>query len=462
MIDLLSELNRESGTTLVLVTHDARPGRGARAASCGWPTARWSRTPRPHERGHALRAHDGLAREPRRSRTPLAADGVRLARRRRAGRDQLLHRRPARSPCATRRARCSARTLGLGSSARFSERAEAELRRLAGAAEVSRVVRFAAMAYAPSGSGARLVQVSAVEGGYPVLRHDRDRPARGVGPPRPAIARCSSTRRCSLSLSARVGDTLALGDGALPHRRRGRERPGRRGRPLGVRAARVHVRARPGRHAPARLRRARAVRGVREAARGRRRRSAFPSATGPPGRGARQPAHRLGPGSRPGPQPGPARPLPGPGRADRAAPGRPGSRERGACPREAQAGDRRGAALPGRERQHRARGLRPPGRGPGRHRQRGWVPRPAWRLQALLPALLGDFLPVATRSSLSWSAAAAGLGVGVWTAAAFALLSAPGDAPRLAARGAAARDFEAGEARPARSAALDRGHRARR
>jgi putative ABC transport system permease protein len=43
-------------------------------------------------------------------------------------------------------------------------------------------------------------------------------------------------------------------------------------------------------------------------------------------------------------------------------------------------------------------------------------------LQALLPALLGDFLPVAARSTPSWSAAATGLGVGVWTAAAFALL----------------------------------------
>ena len=57
--------------------------------------------------------------------------------------------------------------LSLGGSARFSERAEAELGRLASAAEIARVVRFAAMAYVPSGTGARLVQVTAIDGAYP-------------------------------------------------------------------------------------------------------------------------------------------------------------------------------------------------------------------------------------------------------------------------------------------------------
>ena len=101
--------------------------------------------------------------------------------------------------------------LSLGSAARFSERAEAELAKLAAGAPVSRVVRFAAMAYAPNGTGARLVQVTASEGGYPFY-------GTVVTAPPEAWARRGQERTILvdeallLALSARVGDTLALGD----------------------------------------------------------------------------------------------------------------------------------------------------------------------------------------------------------------------------------------------------------
>ena len=60
--------------------------------------------------------------------------------------------------------------LALGSASPFSPRAEEELKKIAGDArgtDVSRLVRFGAMAYVPRTTGARLVQVTAVDGGYP-------------------------------------------------------------------------------------------------------------------------------------------------------------------------------------------------------------------------------------------------------------------------------------------------------
>jgi putative ABC transport system permease protein len=101
--------------------------------------------------------------------------------------------------------------LGLSSAARFPERAEAELAKLSRDGQVARVVRFTAMAYTPSGTGARLVQVTASEGGYPFYgtvetsppeawtRRDEDRTV-------------LVDEALLLALSARVGDTLALGD----------------------------------------------------------------------------------------------------------------------------------------------------------------------------------------------------------------------------------------------------------
>lgn len=101
--------------------------------------------------------------------------------------------------------------LSLGSSARFSDRAEAELAGLASGALTSRVVRFAAMAYVPSGTGARLVQVTAIDGAYPFY-------GRVETAPPEAWARLAQDRTVLvdetllLALSARVGDTLALGE----------------------------------------------------------------------------------------------------------------------------------------------------------------------------------------------------------------------------------------------------------
>ena len=101
--------------------------------------------------------------------------------------------------------------LSLGSAAKFSDRAEAELTKLADGAEVSRVVRFAAMAYVLDGAGARLVQVTASDGGYPFYGTIETSPPeawarRGHG--RTVLV----DEALLIALSARVGDTLALGD----------------------------------------------------------------------------------------------------------------------------------------------------------------------------------------------------------------------------------------------------------
>jgi putative ABC transport system permease protein len=101
--------------------------------------------------------------------------------------------------------------VGLGSSAPFSAKAEAELGRLAKGAELARAVRFAGMAYAPGGTGARLVQVTAVEGGYPFY-------GPMVTDPPDAWSRLASggavlvDPSLPLALSARVGEELKLGD----------------------------------------------------------------------------------------------------------------------------------------------------------------------------------------------------------------------------------------------------------
>ena len=47
---------------------------------------------------------------------------------------------------------------------------------------MARVTSFAAMAYAPKGGGARLVQVAAVEPGYPFYGRIETRARRGLGP----------------------------------------------------------------------------------------------------------------------------------------------------------------------------------------------------------------------------------------------------------------------------------------
>jgi putative ABC transport system permease protein len=101
--------------------------------------------------------------------------------------------------------------LSAGSAAPFSERAEAELAAVARGAAVARVTRFQAMALVPSGTGARLAQVTAVEGGYPFYGAITTAPAEAW--PRLASERAAVVDAALLAaLGARVGDTLALGD----------------------------------------------------------------------------------------------------------------------------------------------------------------------------------------------------------------------------------------------------------
>jgi putative ABC transport system permease protein len=101
--------------------------------------------------------------------------------------------------------------LSAGSASPFSERAEAELAAVARGAAVARVTRFQAMVLVPSGAGARLAQVTAVEGGYPFYGAITTAPPEAW--PRLAGERAAVVDAALLAaLGARVGDTLALGD----------------------------------------------------------------------------------------------------------------------------------------------------------------------------------------------------------------------------------------------------------
>jgi len=107
--------------------------------------------------------------------------------------------------------------LALGSASPFSPRAEEELKKILGEARgtgVSRLVRFGAMAYVPRTTGARLVQVTAVEGGYPFYGRIETSPAGGwerLGEGGGVLVDPALVS----ALDARVGDTLALGEARL-------------------------------------------------------------------------------------------------------------------------------------------------------------------------------------------------------------------------------------------------------
>src|SRR5215213_1329567 len=94
----------------------------------------------------------------------------------------------------------------------FSRRSEAALDSLNGRAQTARVTSFAAMAYAPRGKGARLVQVAAIAGNYPFYGEIKTEPS-------VAWSRLQSGRNVVVdpalltSLDTRAGDTLALGEG---------------------------------------------------------------------------------------------------------------------------------------------------------------------------------------------------------------------------------------------------------
>jgi len=107
--------------------------------------------------------------------------------------------------------------LALGSASPFSPRAEEELEKIVGEArgtDVSRLVRFGAMAYVPRTAGARLVQVTAVEGGYPFYGRIDTSPPRGWERLGEAGGVLVDPALMS-ALDARVGDTLALGEARL-------------------------------------------------------------------------------------------------------------------------------------------------------------------------------------------------------------------------------------------------------
>ncbi len=102
--------------------------------------------------------------------------------------------------------------LSLESRAKLPPSAEAAIDSLvARGAEAARLTNFSAMAYVPRTDGTRLVQVSAIEGGYPFY-------GRIVTDPAPAWSELQRGRHVIVdpslltALRARVGDTLALGE----------------------------------------------------------------------------------------------------------------------------------------------------------------------------------------------------------------------------------------------------------
>jgi len=108
--------------------------------------------------------------------------------------------------------------LALSSGAPLSTKAEEDLARLVREATVgsaapplARVTRFAAMAYAPKRSGARLVQVMAVEPGYPFYGTIETAPA-GLWGRLDAEGDLIADASLLTALGAEVGDTVVLGE----------------------------------------------------------------------------------------------------------------------------------------------------------------------------------------------------------------------------------------------------------
>ena len=77
---------------------------------------------------------------------------------------------------------------------------------------VARLTSFSGMAYVPRTSGTRLVQVAAVEGGYPFYGEIRTEPA-AAWRELPQGHRVVVDPSLLTALNARLGDTLALGEG---------------------------------------------------------------------------------------------------------------------------------------------------------------------------------------------------------------------------------------------------------
>jgi len=111
--------------------------------------------------------------------------------------------------------------LALSSGTPLSPKSEAVLGEVTAAATVrgeapslARVTSFAAMAWAPASSGTRLVQVTAVEAGYPFYGTIDTAPA-GEWGRLAATGGALVDPSLLVSLNASVGDTLALGEGRL-------------------------------------------------------------------------------------------------------------------------------------------------------------------------------------------------------------------------------------------------------
>jgi putative ABC transport system permease protein len=125
--------------------------------------------------------------------------------------------------------------LAFSSSRKFPPRADErieELGRGAGGARTARVTSFSAMAYAPRSPGSRLVQVAAVEPGYPFYGTIETDPAgewSRLQEGRFALVDPSLL----VALDARVGDILALGEGRFQIKGKVTSVPG----DVGVRAA---------------------------------------------------------------------------------------------------------------------------------------------------------------------------------------------------------------------------------
>ena len=109
--------------------------------------------------------------------------------------------------------------LQLGSASPFTPAAERTLgaiREQAGPdAQLARTVGFSAMAFVDRTAGTRLVQVVAVEGGYPFYGEMKTDPA-GAWPSLAGGGGVIVDPSLLLALDAKVGDTLSLGDAKLP------------------------------------------------------------------------------------------------------------------------------------------------------------------------------------------------------------------------------------------------------
>lgn len=93
----------------------------------------------------------------------------------------------------------------------LTAKVDSALARLPEGSEVARVTSFAAMAYVPRTTGTRLVQVAAIDGGFPFYGEIRTEPA-GEWPRLHGGRRVLVDPSLLTSLGAAIGDTLALGE----------------------------------------------------------------------------------------------------------------------------------------------------------------------------------------------------------------------------------------------------------